>query len=493
MTPEEEVEIEAEAAAARKRKSAAPLPEGTLPDSPLAKALASQTGDVVTVETPQGPGKFTRQGEPADVTPPADDPRARFGAQEQMLAALGGASHGIAPAMAGAAAAHRRLYSGNLTGLVDAYRKAHKSAEDTMTQAEAAHPLAKLTGEVLTTGPLAETLPARALTMLGLQGLGGAMRTEGDITQADTAPRMLKAADESMGEALPWIAGGEAVGALAGGAAKAIKAPIDAAAARVRDAKRAKIEELAQSELASLRGQLGGETQKGSRMLENAQRGVSGVTLGGNPGLPESLQNRALQTLGSPEANALQSGVLQQNLADLPGQMNKIQGLQSSVASKAAGLPAEVEKRTADYFAAPIMETEIGPRLERLRTRAMLAAGTSMASHLAGAGSAPAAGIGLGSFLAAPGTVSMLRNAAASPRLQEASLRGAGGLVDIAEGGAKLMSRSAPEMAAQDNRNAFDALSAYLGRPLKDKEDAASTHFVKGQMDHDYQSKFSGE
>lgn len=306
----------------------------------------------------------------------------------------------LLPQVAGLKAA----LSGPEEGAGDRYRAerdATKREADTATERSGVgyQLLGGLTGAV----GAPETMAARLALAGGLGAVNAAASSDVDLTKSNADLGQF-AKDTAEGGALGLGAGavGEAVGAglrKAGGIFKG-------KAAAALEAQAAKDMAAVEKEIASLQGQLGAETQKGSRFVENVQRGAGGV---------EHI----------PGATDLVQGVLDRTEAKIPGQLAKIEGIEAELAAKTAGKDVEAAKRTADYFASSVFKTEVAPRLRTLAPRfgmsALAAAGGAGYDIATGGdgGKGLAAGFS-GSVLGAPGVRQMLKNVASSPRVQMA-------------------------------------------------------------------------
>lgn len=483
MTPEQELELaEAEA-------EALDQPDAIDPASPLAKAAAEQTGDVLEIQTPTGPWRGTREGVPVLSVEEATggiEPAMRQRVLQTVASLAQGGSHGLAGPVAGANAVKDRLreYLGKkLTGeptqsLSDTYRKAAASTRASLDEATQAAsptirgvPVLPVLGDVATSGPMAESVLGRIGVNAGLN----AVRT---VSEGGSA---LEGAGMGAAMSLPVEALGGALGRVASGAA--------ASKAAIRAAKEARYAEEVAKELKVLGGTLGAETQKGSRMLENTTRGVSGVAPGANPGINPDLYQKAVNQLGEQSSVDLQSKILARNLQELPGQQATIQRLEQELAEATTNAPREIAKRTADYFDTPAM-TELAPKFERMGQRAAIGAiGYGAGSIYDEAfnstkGRTLGAGFG-GAVIAAPGMKQMLNNIARSPRLQTAALDASQSIAREGMEFANISARNSPAM--QVNR-AVDSLSEYLGREA-DKDEAAKVHFQAGNADPTYQDR----
>lgn len=483
MTPEQELELaEAEA-------EAVDQPDAIDPASPLAKAAAEQTGDVLEIQTPTGPWRGTREGVPvlsADEATGGIEPVMRQRVLQTVASLAQGGSHGLAGPVAGANAVKDRLreYLGKkLTGeptepLGDTYRRAAASTKASLDEATQAAsptvrgvPILPVLGDVATSGPMAEGVMGR----IGINAGLNAVRSAGEGGSA------LEGAGVGAALSLPVEALGGVLGRVASGAA--------ASKAAIRAAKEARYADEVAKELKVLGGTLGAETQKGSRMLENTTRGVSGVAPSPNPGINPELYQKAVNQLGEQSSVDLQSKILSRNLQELPGQQATIQRLEQELAQATTNAPSEVARRTADYFNTPAM-TELAPKFERMGQRAALGAigygAGSLYDEATGSTKGRALGAGMaGAMIAAPGMKQMLNNVVRSPRLQTAALDASQSIAREGMDFANISARNAPAMNVS---RAVDSLSEYLGRKA-DKDEAAQVHFKAGNADPSYQDR----
>lgn len=180
------------------------------PGSPLVKAAAEQTGDVLEIQTPTGPWRGTREGVPvlsAEEATGGIEPAMRQRVLQTVASLAQGGSQGLAGPVAGANAVKDRLreylgkkLSGEPTApLGDAYRKAAASTRSSLNEATAAAspsvripftqtqlPVLPVLGAIGTSGPVGMgTTPAMRALAGGYTGVlqsGG----ESDFDPAST-------------------------------------------------------------------------------------------------------------------------------------------------------------------------------------------------------------------------------------------------------------------------------------------------------------------
>lgn len=196
MTPEQELELaEAEAAAVDQ-------PDAIDPASPLAKAAAEQTGDVLEIQTPTGPWRGTREGVPvlsAEEVTGAIKPTMMLPTLQTAASLAQGGALGLAGPVAGANAVKDRLreYLGKkLRGeqtesLSDTYQRAADSTRQSLNNATDAVspsaripftqtkvPLYPMLGALMTSGPAG--LGASAATRALGSGFTGVLQAGGE-------------------------------------------------------------------------------------------------------------------------------------------------------------------------------------------------------------------------------------------------------------------------------------------------------------------------
>lgn len=443
------------------------------PGSPLEQALATQKGDVVTVETPTGPAQFTRAGDPFYSPAEAEKIGAGGGARfkERALETALSFLSGGGPMVDELAGASKAL-APNVRGsqLLDTYRRGRDEARGDVARATRnASPNVSIAGHQVPVLPLAGAVstsllapnPATVLGRIGLSGVMGAEQaagdSEADLTQGD------------VGGFLKDTGRGAGTGLAAGGVAEGLAVPARAiargAASRIGDAvaTRAATDTAdVAADIASMRGQLGGESQKMSRMFENTQRASSGgVPPAGVSPIDPALQQRAMLALSEPGTARLQEKVIERTLGEMPGQVGTVTRLEQELAQRSAGAGAEAAQRTSNFFAQPTIRTDVLPRVGRqlqnaaIGTAAALpaAVGFGASGGKAGAIGALLAGAGTG---LAKGALNSARTTMANPRLQvgalETVVRGAQTGQRVLQGQARAASASAPLLQNNDEQ-----------------------------------------
>jgi hypothetical protein len=203
-------------------------PDTGAPGSPLDSALKSQTGDVVSVDTPGGAAQFTRDGrrvlspDEQKTALDAGDARAKTAMGTRALSMINSAGMNIAPYAAGAVGAAKSI--GTRESLVDAFRRNKDSAQSTVDAADKESGLGwQIAGKVpsmLVGGPA--TAVGRVALGAGLAG-----------TEAFTRSRGTLGTPEGRAQVAEDTAKGAGIGALASGVGEVLSKPFAAAANRL--------------------------------------------------------------------------------------------------------------------------------------------------------------------------------------------------------------------------------------------------------------------
>lgn len=443
--------------------------------SPLEKALKAQTGDVVTVETPTGPAKFTRSGarffDRGEAQQMLDAGGARFkehalatlvdtlgngglaGPQQAGLLAVTGPPGGPNAALPGESWLEhfRRVRDRTARDLEGAGRTSPAKLEIAGRKVNPLPLLASAAPSIIAPNPAG---------ILGRLGLSAAVGAE----QAGAASD----ADLTKGEVLPFLKDtgrGAGYGLVAGGVAEGVTAPMRlitrGAGSRIGDAvaeQAAKDTAAVEKEIASTRGQLGAESQKASRMFENTQRAAGGgVAPAGQSSIDPALQGKALLALSDPSTVRLQEKVLNRTLGEMPAQTAVVERLEQELAQKTANAGTDAGKRTSDYFSKSA-GSELLPK-----------AGRALKNIAVGAGGGTALGVGQGlmkggdfsdlpSFIkmgavagvaGGSGLRTMVKNAANSPRIRAGGLEA---LIKMSQAGQRAVQAGARSAAGPESR-----------------------------------------
>lgn len=386
-------------------------------------------------------------------------------------AALRGAIHATAPQ--GPPGVPTNARPGE--GLLEHYRRVRDETKRSLDLAERRGPQADAFGvkfnPVALAGAAAPSLIApNPTTLLGRLALGGFLGGTQSAIQSD--------ADLTKGEVTPFLKDtgkGALYGLGASGVAEGLTAPMrmisKGAASRIGDTVATKAaQDVADvgEEISSLKGQLGGESQKMSRLFENTQRAAGGgVAPAGQTAINPALQNKALLALSDPSTARLQEKVIERGLGEMPGQAATVSRLEQELAQRSAGQGTEAAKRTSDFFAKPTIKTDVLPRIGRqlqnaaVGTAAALpaAVGFGATGGKAGAIGALLAGAGTG---LAKGALNSARTTMANPRLQVGALEG---LIRSSQSGQKALQTAARTAAATEpklEQEQEDAVQAFL-------------------------------
>lgn len=452
--------------------------ENIPPGSPLEQALAEQTGDIVTVQTPTGPAKFTRQGQRFYDSTEAqgflDSGMARVKERglEEALTFFGSGGKFMDEAR-GADAAVAAAVRGRSPG--DAYRQVRNETRRDVQRAESKSPTVEVGGlplkPVALAGAAAPSMaagvPSSWLARILASG-GAAAVDEAGASTADLT--------EGEGEQFARDVGGAAgMGLAAGGAAEGLTAPLryvgaragrEAVAAKqaLTDATQAAKDKAARSALGSLGGVVSAQG--------NAAETISDVLR--NPHLyPQNVVNAANTFVQSPEGKMLFGRAATNNLERMPGLLGREEEARRVLmeATQAAS-PGAVASEVAQKTAPDAILGDLGRKASRsLGQRAALAAGGaalgSGASWLTGVDPEKGGAFGALAGYGAPGVLSFARNQANNPALQF----GANALVEKLIGGAaggfskaaRVMEPTAKSAARNEvTREEEDAIQAFL-------------------------------
>lgn len=357
------------------------------------------------VQTPDGPVRLDDAGnlietvEDRDVKRRLADATSREETLAKVLATTQGGAQGFVPQVAGLVAA---------AGGGD-YELARNQARRTVRQAtEEAGIGYEIAGGLISGGLLAPETAAARIALAG--GLGAAnAAADSDFGALETLS----------GAGLGLVLGGAGEGLAAGARKVASKMTGKAAEAVARQTARDAAE--VESEIASLTGKLGGEKQKASRLLENIQRAATGTPQpGAAVAVGAGVQREALDLLGTEGARDVAESVAQRAMADFPGQKAVVGALEAELEAAKKGAAKEALDRTAKYFATPLWQSEIAPRLRTLAPRfGLAAAGAAMGeAYDAATGGTSHTGAFVGAVLGAPGVRAMMKNVASSRRVQ---------------------------------------------------------------------------
>lgn len=407
------------------------------PGSPLAKALATQKGDVVTVETPTGPAQFDRQG---NRVASADEMAAQMdaggaGLKQRMLeGALSVASGGgpLVDEFQGLKTALGRsaqtLMGNDAVDPVTAYRQGRddarrlvksstEAASPTVDVAGLSVPVLPAAGALLSAGPGgASVLPrlAAAAASGGLQALGS---SEADLTKGDVQGVALDAATGA-GLGLAGAGVGEALGAAVRPLARALRRESGLAADVVSQAEKAAADKAARSAVGTVGGHTSGVANTLGRLEEIARNQL---------GLYSAEEvAAAISRLKAPDMVALRQQMTQNLMAKAGNQGPALaKAREDMLTAFDAASPEAVAARAAEKLDPSKQGKDFARSLwKSIGQRALISGGVGAAGAGAAAltGNDPKAGglTGLvgGAFLSQPGVLAFLRNQAGNPARQ---------------------------------------------------------------------------
>lgn len=421
---------------------------GAEPGSPLARALATQTGDVVDVTDPtEGDlGKFTRSGNPfVDGAGMRPDFNAQMDldTQNALRSFLSGGGPfldelaGVKAVGAGGLDTLRRAMGGDFQASppLDTYRKARDAERRQSALAQRDFPGTAIAGQIATSLPAGFIgggmgLGARMLASAGAQAAAAGENELGastlDVTRGQGGD-LAKSVLEQMATGGALGAGGE-LGASALGAASRF---LGNKASAATDALRASIQRTKDKAVNSARGALGGVVA-GQNNIADTLRDVLA-----RPGFfSQEAVDAANNAVFSPEGQTLMNRSV----------MNNIERLGDSLAREAPARNAFQEALAAAQK--PQVESEVTKRLEGvggdLASKAMTSIGQRAALGVLGGGLGyllgDTAGAGLGAGLGAgmaPGALQFARNAIKNPANQAVAFRAGESLM----GGAQALPR----------------------------------------------------
>jgi hypothetical protein len=318
--------------------------------------------------------------QPFDTGPSALEAGARGAAQ--------GLSLGFADEIAGGAQAlWDKLAPEEKRSLAELYAKRRDESRKAFDAAQAAHPTAYGAGEAggALAGGAALAAATGGTSLAGELALGaglGAAQGVGDAKELD-------------GDALKQAAFGAATGGALAGVGRGVGRLLEeghGALNRVADeglaAAKARSEEMAakvvDKSIRTTKGELGAETQKGNRLLENLQR------------LYPTMTDEELQRMGAlvddGTVDRLQRKLAGSNLEDLPGQEHVIRGKEAELADLKANKEANIAQRAADIRSPQEAFNQVAERAKRYLPPV---AGDAL-GHIAGAPGRALAGAAIG-------------------------------------------------------------------------------------------------
>lgn len=449
-----------------------------VPGSPLEKALKAQTGDVVTVETPTGPAKFTRSGarfydgEDAQQMFDAGGARLKERALETGLSLLSGGGPLLDEGAGYMAGVDRDDPSG-----LKAYQRSRDSARRDVARATRhASPAVEMFGQKVPVLPLIGAAipslmapnPAGVMGRIAATGAVGAEQAAGESE-----------ADLTKGEVTPFLrdtGAGLGTGLVAGGVSEAVTAPMRlitrGAASRIGDAaagQAARDVAQVEREVGHLQGVARAETQKGSRYTENVLRKANGLQVDPST-VTDPTQRRAISMLDEQAFKDLADSVANNTMDDVPRQVSRIADAKRAASSAAATAAQDASDRTRDYFRQSTWGTQIQPRLTTLAENAALggvAGGvTGGASGLFRGGldqfaDGVISGIGGSALSGGSGLKTLAKNAMQSPLVQTSALQKLIQASQLAQKATQKGARSATAVGESEE----NAIQAFLQSP----------------------------
>ena len=303
-------------------------------DTQLATVIASK------IKALRGP---QMQASHTTIPPPTADKVAR--SESAARGALQGASFGFGDEAAGALAAAipalDREAVGNGQTFGERYRNARDFYRGRNAVAEKSNPGTYLTGQVA--GAVAPTLvgagPANAGAALRSAAGQGALQGAG-YSDADSARGL--AGDTALGAGVGLA--GYGAGQILGKVASATRGAAGRILARAQGKASQQAADESAEAVASAAGRLGGETQKGSRQIENLLRLEQAKSL-----TPAQVQELA-QLRAQGAVQAVEHSVAQNTLESLPQQAATIAARKAELAALQQGAPQAVAARTGEIL-----------------------------------------------------------------------------------------------------------------------------------------------
>lgn len=315
-------------------------------------------------------------------------------------------------------------YKGGETAPDDTYRTARGENRAQLNADHAQHPWASTAGDVVGGVPLS-VITGGGAGAVGAMGMAAGLgNSTADLTHGDLANYGRAAMDTGVGglASLATLGATRLVGAGVGQARNAIGNLTRDAEGRLAD----QIAEQQAAEIASLRGKLGAEVQKGNRLNENIDRL--------SPNIPTNLQMRAAALEQNGVLPDLRERLARANLGDLPGQKGAIDALDAELGQKIANAPAELQQRFSNALqAGPKMLANVVPAaaIGSAKSKLLHGAGAAIGGAIGGAlGGFPGAGFGaaVGSS-AINGALGVLKN----PTAQVAGLNAVDSIMRAAQ------------------------------------------------------------
>jgi hypothetical protein len=284
---------------------------------------------------------------------------------------------------------------------------------------------------------------------------------------------------DSVGGALVDTAAGGVLGGALGAAGKGIGKGLDALGGKVsgalgaaRDKATAKVSSELAEQGQSIAGKVGGETQKGSRLVENLKRLRDMV---------DPTQQQAIDSfLGTPEARELASSVAESSLRSAPETVGKIGAAKAAQEAFQAQAPELLESGVESALSGSEAKRQLMDRAKRYAIPA--AAGWLTDKALGGGDDSSLVkwGIGMAAGRGVSPMVQALTRMSRNPAVQTQALKGVQKLLGAAPTGGRVLARGAGQEAAEQTGAAasnfarsFPDLSRSLGLSEDDQDPLA--------------------
>lgn len=295
----------------------------------------------------------------------------------------------------------------------DDYRQQRDSGRELNSRASDQHPVAftggEIAGDLLGQAGLAIATGGQSLTPQGqfLVGAGsGTLRSQGDLTRGNANDFERVATDAAVGGVVSGALakGGQALG---GWLRERGARGVAAAEQLARD----KAGKVIDAGIDSARGAYGSAVQKGSRILENADRLLESA--------PDDLRAVAERLTRSGEAQSVKDSVLRNSLDNLPDATAGIDRARRASEALVASRERDVAEKAAELLSNPVRK-QIWPRVSKYMSRMVppLASGVigGAVGGIPGAALGALGGGGVAALMGSPGTA--LANAMQSPAVK---------------------------------------------------------------------------
>lgn len=420
--------------------------------SPLRKALASSTDDVVTVETPTGPAQVDRKGNRV-MTPEESDAEGKrlalggdIAMGKRALSFFNSGGLNLAPYARGVSGMVSRQLSPATSkeSLIESFRKSKNDAQGTVDDADEEAGLGyQLAGKVpsMLGGPA--TAAGRIALNAGVSGVEGLTRSKGNVEDEGGPSQILRDTGFATGAGGLFAAGGEAVAALPAAVGRTLsnKSAQNATKVAMQD-----ILEQTQKgrSLAGSAGAAGGEV---SRAVDAVKAVLS------DPNATAEELTMAQRIAGSPEFKAAVERQRINAMGKFFGSASNAEQFAADASEALTNVPAKAAPVTAARLDSAISD-QASKAFKSLAPRAAMGAVGAGIGQLTGNEHGGTVGGGLGLVLGGPGSIQMMRNAAKNPAFLSAVQ---GGAASVAGGVANM------------SRTAGSAVGRYLPQQINDE------------------------